>query len=120
MPIGVFTLYNAVGGLIWIVTFSVLGYVFGRNLPRLVHYIGRVSLVLATLIAVIAGVVFVIRWFTKNRQTVIESLDEGIIAISPRAEIVRLNQSARRLLTLSANVPFSMNDQNSGGMPSRR
>ena len=76
MPIGVFTLYNAVGGLIWIVTFSVLGYVFGRNLPRLVHYIGRVSLVLATLIAVIAGVVFVIRWFTKNRQTVIESLDE--------------------------------------------
>jgi signal transduction histidine kinase len=41
-------------------------------------------------------------------NAVIESLDEGIIAISPRAEIVRLNQSARRLLTLSANVPFSV------------
>jgi membrane protein DedA with SNARE-associated domain/membrane-associated phospholipid phosphatase len=76
MPIAQFTLYNALGGLIWIATFSVLGYTFGRNLPRLVHYIGRVSLVLATLIAVIAAVVFLWRWFTKNRATVVASLDE--------------------------------------------
>ena len=41
-------------------------------------------------------------------NAVIESLDEGIIAVSPRGEIVRLNQSARRLLTLSAVVPFSV------------
>lgn len=40
-------------------------------------------------------------------SAVIESLDEGIIAVSPRAEIVRLNQSARRLLQLTADVPFS-------------
>src|SRR5262249_48385666 len=71
---------------IWIATFSVLGYVFGRNLPRLVHYIGRVSLVLATLIAVIAVVVFLWRWFTKNRATVLASLDERYEreATSPR------------------------------------
>jgi two-component system phosphate regulon sensor histidine kinase PhoR len=41
-------------------------------------------------------------------NAVIESLDEGIIAISPRAEVVRLNKSARRLLTLTADVPFSV------------
>ncbi|MEP6492286.1 MAG: ATP-binding protein [bacterium] len=41
-------------------------------------------------------------------NAVIESLDEGIIAVSPRAEVVRLNQSARRLLTLTAAVPFSV------------
>ncbi|HTE47762.1 MAG TPA: histidine kinase dimerization/phospho-acceptor domain-containing protein, partial [Gemmatimonadaceae bacterium] len=41
-------------------------------------------------------------------NAVIESLDEGIIAVSPRAEVVRLNQSARRLLTLSADAPFSI------------
>jgi membrane protein DedA with SNARE-associated domain/membrane-associated phospholipid phosphatase len=76
MPIREFTLYNALGGLIWIATFAPLGYVFGRNLPRLVHYIGRVSLVLATLIAVIAAVVFFSRWFAKNRATVVASLDE--------------------------------------------
>ena len=39
---------------------------------------------------------------------VIESLDEGIVAISPRAEVVRLNESARRLLDLSAATPFSI------------
>ncbi len=40
-------------------------------------------------------------------NAVIESLDEGIIAVSPRGTIVRLNQSARRQLSLSAPVPFS-------------
>ena len=39
---------------------------------------------------------------------VIESLDEGIVAISPRAEVVRLNESARRLLDLTASPPFSI------------
>ncbi len=76
MPLAQFTTYNALGGLLWIATFGTLGYVFGRNLPRLVHYIGRVSLVLATLIAVIAAVVFLWRWFNRNRATVLASLDE--------------------------------------------
>jgi undecaprenyl-diphosphatase len=42
----------------------------------LVHYIGRVSLLLAILIAVVAGVVILWRWFGKNRGTVVASLDE--------------------------------------------
>lgn len=40
-------------------------------------------------------------------NAVIESLDEGIIAVSPRGEIVRVNRSARRMLDLTAEVPFS-------------
>jgi signal transduction histidine kinase len=40
-------------------------------------------------------------------NAVIESLDEGIIAVSSRGDVVRLNESARRLLSLSATVPFS-------------
>ena len=38
---------------------------------------------------------------------VIDSLDEGIVAVSARGSVVRLNESARRLLDLRANVPFS-------------
>jgi len=38
---------------------------------------------------------------------VIDSLDEGIVAVSARGSVVRLNESARRLLDLPANVPFS-------------
>jgi two-component system phosphate regulon sensor histidine kinase PhoR len=41
-------------------------------------------------------------------NAVIDSLDEGIAAINGRAEIVRLNGSARRLLGVDAKVPFSI------------
>ena len=80
MPPRVFVLYNALGGVIWVTTFSVLGYAFGRNLPRLIRYIGRVSLLIALLIALVAAVVFLWRWFERNRSTVVASLDERVRA----------------------------------------
>jgi two-component system phosphate regulon sensor histidine kinase PhoR len=40
-------------------------------------------------------------------SAVIDSLDEGIVAVSARGSVVRLNESARRLLDLRAKVPFS-------------
>ncbi len=40
-------------------------------------------------------------------SAVIDSLDEGIVAVSTRGSVVRLNESARRLLDLRPNVPFS-------------
>ncbi len=40
-------------------------------------------------------------------SAVIDSLDEGIVAVSARGSVVRLNESARRLLDLRPNVPFS-------------
>src|SRR5262245_12598407 len=70
MPFRTFAIYNAAGGVVWVLAFSILGYAFGRNLPRLIHYIGRVSLLLAILIALIAGVTFLWRWFNKNRGTI--------------------------------------------------
>jgi membrane protein DedA with SNARE-associated domain/membrane-associated phospholipid phosphatase len=76
MPSRVFMLYNALGGVIWVTTFSVLGYAFGRNLPRLIRYIGRVSLLVALLIAVVAAIVFLWRWFERNRTQVVASLDQ--------------------------------------------
>jgi membrane protein DedA with SNARE-associated domain/membrane-associated phospholipid phosphatase len=77
MPARTFATYNALGGAVWVATFSLLGYLFGRNLPRLVHYLGRVSLLLAILIAVVAGVVLLWRWFERNRTQVAASIDES-------------------------------------------
>jgi len=76
MPQRVFAVYNAAGGIIWVMTFSLLGYAFGRNLPRLIRYIGRVSLLIALLIALVVAIVALWRWFEKNRSTVVASLDE--------------------------------------------
>jgi membrane protein DedA with SNARE-associated domain len=89
MPVARFAVYNAVGGVIWVVTFSTLGYVFGRNLPRLEHYIGRVSLVVALLVTIVAVVVFLSRWFAKNRGEVAASLGERL---SHAAETPRMSQ----------------------------
>src|SRR5262249_20050128 len=69
-------LYNAIGGVVWALTFSILGYAFGRNLPRLRHYIGRASLVVAIFIAVVVVVVFLWRWFNRNRGTIVAALDK--------------------------------------------
>ena len=101
MPMALFAMYNALGGSIWVISFSVLGYAFGRNLPRLVHYIGRVSLLLAILIAVIVGVTFLWRWFERNRVRMAASLEESLerVSGSPRVVGIRTRHPvAARLL----------------------
>lgn len=70
-----FSIYNAAGGIAWVASFSALGFIFGRNLPRLMRYVGRVSLLLALLIALVAGVVFFWRWFRANESRITASLD---------------------------------------------
>src|SRR6267378_6877625 len=67
MPYGPFMLYNALGAVCWSVIFGTLGYVFGRNLPRLEHYIGQASLARALLVALVVGLVLAWRWFERNR-----------------------------------------------------
>jgi membrane protein DedA with SNARE-associated domain len=74
MPLRQFLVYNVAGGVVWAGTFSVLGYAFGRNLPRLIKYIGRVSLLVAILIALVAGLVFVWRWFNANRTAIVAAM----------------------------------------------
>lgn len=58
MPFGVFTLCNAVGGLLWSVVFGILGYFFGSHWPLLEHIIHRVGIVtLGIVVVTIAGIV---------------------------------------------------------------
>jgi membrane protein DedA with SNARE-associated domain len=64
MSFGVFEFCNAIGGLLWATTFAALGYSFGRELPRLEHYLrGGAFTLLAVL--VVAGV-FV--WLYRRGQ----------------------------------------------------
>jgi undecaprenyl-diphosphatase len=72
MPYGTFMLYNALGGICWSVVFGTLGYVFGRNLPQLEHYIGRASLAAALLVALVVALVLGWRWFERNRTPLVE------------------------------------------------
>src|SRR6266581_2334552 len=71
MPYGRFMLYNALGAVCWAGVVSALGYVFGRNLPRLEHYMGQASLAAALLVALVVGLVLGWRWFERNRTSLV-------------------------------------------------
>jgi membrane protein DedA with SNARE-associated domain len=58
MRFGVFLLWNALGALAWSILFGVLGYVFGNNLPRLEHLVGRTSLIAFVVVAFAAIIVW--------------------------------------------------------------
>src|SRR6266702_8479731 len=64
-------LYNALGAVCWAGVVGALGYVFGRNLPRLEHYMGQASLAAALLVALIVGLVLGWRWFERNRTSLV-------------------------------------------------
>jgi undecaprenyl-diphosphatase len=65
-------LYNALGAVCWSAIFGALGFTFGRQLPRLEHYIGQASLAGALLLALVVGLVLAGRWWEKNRAKVVE------------------------------------------------
>jgi undecaprenyl-diphosphatase len=76
MPYGTFMLWNALGGITWAGIFGTLGYIFGKNLPRLEHYLGQASMAAALLAALVVGLAVLARWFSANRARISESLSE--------------------------------------------
>lgn len=63
MPFLTFTAVNLAGGLLWAVTFSTAGFVFGKNLSKLDEYLGEIGIVLLVLVA---GGYLVYRWRAKR------------------------------------------------------
>ncbi|HEX7019547.1 MAG TPA: VTT domain-containing protein [Gemmatimonadaceae bacterium] len=97
MPLARFAMYNAVGGVLWTAVFSGLGFAFGRNLPRLVRYLGRVSLLLAVLVALGVGLVFLNRWFARNRAVIVARIDDAWAGFSAAPRLQRLRAEHPRL-----------------------
>ncbi len=70
MPYGEFTAYNAAGGIVWAALFGTLGYLFGKSLPTLEKYVGRASLALVLLAALVVTLLLAVRWLQENRTQV--------------------------------------------------
>ena len=121
-----------VAGLLALVGVAVLAFVFSRGVSRPIIELRDVAQAIAagdldrrpTLAAPgeVGDLAVALHRMTEQLATrmsalesedallnaVIESLDEGIIAASARGEVVRLNRSARRLLSLDRDPPFSV------------
>jgi undecaprenyl-diphosphatase len=69
MPFRRFTLWNALGGVIWAIAVGEVGFFFGRNLPRLQRGIGRAGLAVALFITLVVGLVLAWRWFQAHSET---------------------------------------------------
>jgi membrane protein DedA with SNARE-associated domain/membrane-associated phospholipid phosphatase len=116
MPYGVFTLYNVMGGITWATLFGTLGYVFGRSLPLLEHYIGQASLAVVLLVALVVALTLAWRWFNANRDALAErvsrywvffrerhpELAKFVVARFAREEYLGLHLTIGFLLSLSA------------------
>ena len=65
MPFPTFSVVNFAGGLLWAVTFSVVGMLFGKNLPRLDDYLEEISVVLSV---IVVAAVLVYFWHERRRE----------------------------------------------------
>ena len=88
----VFMFYNALGGVIWATLFGALGYVFGRNLPKLEHYVGQASLALALLAALVVVLFLGARWFRNHSSQISAHISSIADRIGSSQTLVRFRQ----------------------------
>lgn len=80
MPYGRFTIYNASGGIVWSITFGVIGYSFGRNFERIQNIVGDASWALAVAVVVVA----IGLWIWRRRRESVRREYRGRAADDPK------------------------------------
>jgi membrane protein DedA with SNARE-associated domain len=64
MPFGLFSLCNAIGGLLWSLTFVTIGYFFGEHLRQIEHYLRGGSFGVL-IVVLLVGVAI---WYVRKRR----------------------------------------------------
>lgn len=69
MPYGAFLSYNITGGILWTVTFTMLGYFFGHSWKVIESWAGKIGLLLFLSILLIGGGIYVAKQFLSKQGT---------------------------------------------------
>src|SRR5215217_5235224 len=62
-----FTVYNVLGGAVWATAAVLVGYLVGGSIGLVERWLGRATLLLAVLVAVVVGFYLVYRWVVAHR-----------------------------------------------------
>lgn len=68
MPYLTFTFFNAIGGICWAITFGILGYVFGQNLPLLEKIAHTIGWALTMPLIFVALIILSWHWILKHQE----------------------------------------------------
>lgn len=71
MPYPKFLRYNAPGGILWAIGFTLLGYFFGRSWHLIERWAGRIGVFVFLMILVIAGFGYLYRFGVRNQDRIV-------------------------------------------------
>ena len=70
MPYARFAIFNVLGGIVWAITFGLLGYAFGQNIGLVEHWVkllGRGMLIIAVLVG---GGILMWKWLATHQKEI--------------------------------------------------
>ncbi len=121
MPYGRFFIYNASGGIIWAVSFTLVGYFFGQSWQLIERWSGRAGVFVLFLVLVAAGFGYLYRkvtgkreeiyqWFKQRSEQVLESRRvSGFIESHPElVHFIKERLSPRSYLGLHLTVGLAL------------
>ena len=83
---GTFVFYNVLGGAVWATAVVLVGYLAGGSLGLVERWLGRATLVLAALVAVVVSFYLAYRWAANNRAQLVR-YGEAILSYPPVARL---------------------------------
>src|SRR5215204_1709940 len=79
---GSFILYNALGGAVWATAVVLLGYFLGSSIGLVERWLGRATLVLVAMLAVVLAFYLAYRWAANNRARLV-GWGDALLAYPP-------------------------------------
>src|SRR5215213_6876734 len=83
---GTFILYNALGGAVWATAVVLVGYFLGSSIGLVERWLGRATLVLAAMFALVVAFYLAYRWAAHNRARLV-GWGEALLAYPPVARL---------------------------------
>ena len=83
---GTFILYNALGGAVWATAVVLVGYFLGSSMGLVERWLGRATLVLLAVLAVVLAFYLAYRWAARNRAR-LAGWGEAVLTYPPVARL---------------------------------